>query len=602
LLEQGVERVAVIDFGGQYTHLIARRIRALGVYSEVFLPDEFNTSSVDNVVGIILSGSPSSVASGGAEPFALKSDNLPVLGLCYGHQLLAEMFGGEVSNDGPREYGPTKVRCDSTSPLFIGIEGEQTVWMSHGDHVSVLPPGFRVIAHSETVEIAGLESPDKRIFGLQFHPEVTHTVNGQRILDNFVGLCTQRRTWDPGNLARDITDRIRREARERKLFLLVSGGVDSLVCLSLSVQAVGRDRVLPLHVDTGFMRKDESKQVMEYLGELGLADIMVEDASGLFFESLRGVIDPEEKRRIMGRLFVEIVDGKLKELGLDEDWMLVQGTIYPDTIESAGTKGADRIKTHHNRVEEIQRLLERGNVIEPLRDLYKDEVRALGEELGLPRELLWRHPFPGPGLAVRIIASDGGAADPRYDEEQRSLQEIVRPYGLEGMILPVRSVGVQGDSRTYSHPAVLWSADDSVIEWDNLFAAASEVLNSLRSVNRVMLSTRPVGSHDLVLGKNYLTEEHVSKLQEIDAVVNDRLSAISGVWQVPVVSLPLYDGGGSQAFVMRPVCSADAMTADAYRIDFGLLDEIVSEVLQMDGVSRLFYDITSKPPATIEWE
>jgi GMP synthase (glutamine-hydrolysing) len=366
--------------------------------------------------------------------------------------------------------------------------------------------------------------------------------------------------------------------------------------------AGGKDRVIPLHVDTGFMRKNETSDVLRYLGDLGLADIMVEDASSLFFESLRGVVDPEEKRKIMGRLFVEIVDAKLRALGLGDDWMLVQGTIYPDTIESAGTKGADRIKTHHNRVEEIQRLLDRGNVIEPLRELYKDEVRALGEQLGLPHKLLWRHPFPGPGLAVRIIASDTRTPEPGHDTEQGRLHEFLGAHGLDGAILPVRSVGVQGDARTYRHPAVLWSTGKEKLEWDKLLEISSTILNGLESVNRVVISTIPVDLSELRLGESYLTEEHVSKLQDIDALINERLVSHSDVWQVPVVSLPLYDRAGSQAYVMRPVCSSDAMTADAYRIDFDLLDEIVTDALKVERVGHLFYDITSKPPATIEWE
>ncbi len=454
---------------------------------------------------------------------------------------------------------------------------------------------------SEAIPVASFESLDQRYFGLQFHPEVTHTESGQAILDNFLSLCTDERSWTYENIEREIVEEITAKAGDKRLFLLVSGGVDSLVTLDLCIKAVGKDRVVSLHVDTGFMRENESSEVMGFLQEQGYGNLSIFDASGLFFESLVRVVDPEEKRRIIGRLFVEVVEERMRELEDDSEYMLVQGTIYPDRIESGATKKADKIKTHHNRVEEIQRLIDQGRVIEPIGDLYKNEVRELGLKLGLPEHLVQRRPFPGPGLAVRIIASDTNIPPSGYDGEVARLKEIISSYGLDGMILPVKSVGVQGDARTYQHPAVIWSASAS-FDWTVAKRCALEVINTLQAVNRVLLSPDVIGTEELHLGNCFLERSRVALLRRVDAVVREMVAGIEEIWQIPIVGLPLFDGDGKQIFVLRPVCSKDAMTADVYEMEQALLEKILKRTKEIEGVGRILYDVTTKPPGTIEWE
>jgi GMP synthase (glutamine-hydrolysing) len=599
-----VETVAVVDFGGQYTHLIARRVRNLGVFSRVFEPGGFHPEDHPELVGIILSGGPGTVGEAGFPTLAFRPQEcrIPILGLCYGHQLLAYLCGGKVASDGKREYGIAHVRrTPARGLLFSGIPEETPVWMSHGDHVERLPDGFQVTASTAELPVASFEDGRGMLFGLQFHPEVTHTRDGLRMLGNFLDVCRAGRTWTPGLQKERLVERIRTEAAGRPLFLLASGGVDSLVALRLCIEAVGPERVHSLHVDTGFMRKGESAAVAGHLAGLGFSNLRIEDASCLFLGRLAGVLDPEEKRRIIGRLFVEVLDHCLARLGLGEDWLLVQGTIYPDTIESGGSAGAALIKTHHNRVEEIRRLLDAGRVIEPLDELYKDEVRELGLALGLPRHLVLRHPFPGPGLAIRILCSDGTASDPPSPEEQRIAAGLASPFGVSARILPVRSVGVQGDFRTYRHPALV-CAERERPEPQDLLGLATLIPNRLGSVNRVVYAARNLTEGDLRLGPVTLTQARVCLLQEVDSLVRDRLSRFDDIWQVPVVSLPLFDASGNQHFVIRPVRSTDAMTADPYPLSHETLRLLDLEVRSIPGAAGVFLDLTSKPPATIEWE
>ncbi len=601
---RGIETVAVLDFGGQYTHLIARRVRNQGVYSRVFEPEGFTPEAHPEVIGVILSGGPGSVTQAQFRTldFPPLSSRIPILGLCYGHQLLSRLCGGAVASDGRREYGMATVSCDSSRGLLFANVPETTdVWMSHGDHVERLPDGFAVTASTPELPVAAFQDVSGRLFGLQFHPEVTHTREGNRILDNFLDVCRASRSWTPRLQEERLVERIRREAGDRPLFLLVSGGVDSLVALRLCIEAVGRARVHSLHVDTGFMRKDESAAVERHLSQLGFSNLTVKDASALFLSRLSGILDPEEKRRIIGRLFVDVLNESLASLDLGPDWLLVQGTIYPDTIESGGSGSAALIKTHHNRVEEIRRLLEAGRVIEPLDELYKDEVRQLGLALGLPAALVERHPFPGPGLAIRILCSDGVEREPPSAAEQRLADELARPFGVKAHILPVRSVGVQGDFRTYRHPSLLCPGGEAP-EAAELLRLATLLPNRLGSVNRVVYAPRNLTEGDLRLGPVNLTSARVNLLQEVDSLVRDRLSRFEDIWQVPVVSLPLFDASGNQHFVIRPVRSTDAMTADPYPLPLETLRLLDWEVRTIPGAAGTFLDLTSKPPATIEWE
>lgn len=593
-----MKKIAIIDFGGQYTHLIARRIRNLGVYSEIYQPEEFTVNK--DIIGMIFSGGPQSVNAEDAYRINIdiRKINIPILGICYGHQILASILGGSIESGENKEYGFTNIFCEKDSLLFAGLESNQSVWMSHGDHVSELPESCRITASSDSIKIASYESLDQKFFGVQFHPEVTHTTNGLKMLDKFISVCTQDRNWNPQNFKESLIQQIKDEAKGRKLVLLLSGGVDSLVALELCIQALGNENVYSIHVDTGFMRKNESTEIMEYFDKLGFKNIKIIDVEAQFLRELEGVIEPEAKRLIIGKLFVDIANKELAELEEQEELMLVQGTIYPDTIESGSTDKAAKIKTHHNRVSEIEKLIEEGRIIEPIKELYKDEVRKLGDELGLPHKLVYRHPFPGPGLAIRVICSDTDKPSNDYLNDNAKLNEILSEFGLAGNILPIKSVGVQGDFRTYHHPAVVWFKNQNKIDWKILKTAASKAINKLKSVNRIVFSNQPV---ELKLNKLFLQKDVLDKLREVDAILREETDHIPEIWQMPVVSLPLFNITG-QAFVMRPVCSADAMTASVYEMDFKEFERLSDLISKVDGVGNLLYDITTKPPGTIEWE
>ena len=603
MLDPKLDRVAVLDFGGQYAHLIANRVRALGVYCVVLAPEDFRAGA-DAPAGLILSGGPQSVTD---EHVRLMRARLagygnPILGICFGHQLLAKLHGGRLAHGSERQYGPTPLRCDPAANLFYGLPKDQTVWMSHGDHVAELPPRFRATATAETCAVAAYEADGRPIFGVQFHPEVVHTPHGNAILKNFLTTCRIRTPWAPEDMRRRVVEQTRAAADDATLFLLVSGGVDSLVALQVCIEAVGPERVRSLHVDTGLMRLGESDDILKFLAAEGFQNIEIARAEARFLRELAGVAEPEQKRAIIGRLFVEVLREKLQELALGDDWKLVQGTIYPDTIESGGTKNAAKIKTHHNRVPEIQAMIDRGLVVEPLRDLYKDEVRLLGRELGLPQPLLDRHPFRGPGLGIRLLCHDGKAAVPSEFADAPRLEAELAKAGLRGRILPVKSVGVQGDERSYRHPAVVWSPDGRWPAWPELSALANRIVNELGDINRVVISLENLTDVEFALRETFVERAGLDRLREVDARLQRRLAGIPEIWQAPVIALPLFDAAGDQAFVLRPVCSRDAMTADVYPIDFGLLAEWARETRAVPGAGALFYDVTTKPPGTIEWE
>jgi GMP synthase (glutamine-hydrolysing) len=609
-VREALASIAVVDFGGQYTHLISRTIRELGYRADVRTAEEMASGALSGAAGIVLSGGPDSVLGNDLAEIAKRISGFPrpMLGICFGHQLLATVFGGTVEAARTREYGIASIQADGKATLFQGLPARQTVWMSHGDHVEAVPPGFRVTASTESLAVAAFESADKRVHGVQFHPEVVHTQHGRAMLERFIRLCASqerdgltRLTWSAEQVRDDILDSIRREAKDRTLFLLVSGGVDSLVALDLCVAAVGRDRVQALHIDTGFMRRDESREIREHLAALGHGNLRVVDASDRYFAALAGIVHPEEKRAIVGRLFVEVFRDALREIGIADDWMLVQGTIYPDRIETGATQRADRIKTHHNRVEEIRVLMDEGRIIEPLSELYKHEVRQLGALLGLPAGLLMRQPFPGPGLAIRIVCSATTMPPPCFDVEREQLSALVAAVGLDGTVLPVHSVGVQGDARTYRHPAVVWPRRPGPVDWQAVKAAAAQAINRLPTINRVVLSTNDPRSQ-LTLGVCLLDRRRVGLLQEVDAVAREATAGMADIWQMPVVALPLFDALGNQAFVLRPVCSRDAMTADVYEMDHTPLSAMVSRLKKIAGVGAVLYDVTTKPPGTIEWE
>jgi GMP synthase (glutamine-hydrolysing) len=511
------EKVIILDFGSQYTQLIARRIREQKVYCEIQpYTLSFETIKDNSTKGIILSGGPASVYDEGApridaELFQL---GIPVLGICYGMQLMTSLLGGKVAPSKEREYGNAELMIDKPYQIFDGLQKGQPyrVWMSHGDRVEKLPPGFITLACSPNSPIAAMGDPDRGLVGLQFHPEVAHTEIGGKILSNFLfRICQCRGSWDMRSFVEASVKRIKEEVGEERVICALSGGVDSSVVAALVHKAIG-DRLTCIFVDNGLLRKGEAQEVLAILRDSFHWDLRFVDASGEFLNRLKGIEDPEQKRKAIGELFITIFEQEAGKIGKVE--YLAQGTLYPDVIESVSFKGPSAtIKSHHN----VGGLPERMHLklIEPLRELFKDEVRRVGEELGLPDRIVYRQPFPGPGLAVRVI---GEVTEERLKvlrEADAISQDEIFKAGLYrdiwqsfAVLLPVRTVGVMGDERTYEH-----------------------------------------------------------------------------------------------VIALRAVSSLDGMTADWVRLPYELLGLIANRIInEVQGVNRVVYDISSKPPSTIEWE
>jgi GMP synthase (glutamine-hydrolysing) len=505
------DTVLVVDFGAQYAQLIARRVREARVYSEI-VP---HTTPVADLLArkpkaIILSGGPSSVYAEGAPSVGpeLFESGVPTLGICYGFQAMALALGGTVERTGLAEFGGTPLSVTTEqSTLFAGLPYAQSVWMSHGDAVTAAPEGFLVTAATTSAPVAAFEHKEKRLYGVQFHPEVLHSEHGQRVLERFLyqgAGC--RPTWTMVNIVEESIDAIREQVGDGQAICGLSGGVDSAVAAALVQRAIG-DRLRCVFVDHGLLRKGEAEQVeRDYVAATGVS-LKVVDAAERFLEALAGVDDPEEKRKIIGREFIRVFEDAEREIVAeagehgDSVGFLVQGTLYPDVVESGGGTGTANIKSHHNvggLPEDLQFTL-----VEPLRRLFKDEVRRVGEELGLPAEIVWRQPFPGPGLAIRVI---GAVSRDRLEilrEADAIAREELTAAGLDRdiwqcpvvLLADVRSVGVQGDGRTYGHPVVLrpvssedaMTADWSRIPYDVLARISTRVTNEVREVNRVVL-------------------------------------------------------------------------------------------------------------------
>ncbi len=501
--------IAILDFGSQYSMLIARKVRELSVYCEI-LPHDTPAAEVRALgpEGVILSGGPSSVYEEDAptcRPEVLQM-GVPVLGICYGMQLMARLLGGDVRPSARREYGKTRVVVDDSSDLFFGLGSELTCWMSHQDRVDAPPPGFDILAHSEGAPVAATADRKRKLYGLQFHPEVVHTENGRDILANFLfRVCGCARSWTPRRFVDDSVERIRAKVGGARALCALSGGVDSSVAALLVHRAIG-DLLTCVFVDTGLLRKDEPEQVRATFGEHFSMNLRVVRAQERFLSVLRGVRDPEEKRKRIGLEFIRVFEEEAKLCGKAD--FLVQGTLYPDVIESAGSRlgPAARIKSHHNvaGLPASMRLA----LIEPLRYLFKDEVRMIGRDLGLPAKILDRHPFPGPGLAVRIVGEVTRESLDILREADAVIEQEIRRAGMYdklwqafAVLLDVRSVGVMGDARTYERPIVLravTSDDGMTCDWARLPHAvleriSSRIVNEVRGVNRVVydVSTKP---------------------------------------------------------------------------------------------------------------
>ncbi len=599
--------IVVLDFGGQYAHLIANRIRRLRVHAEIRSP-ETAVAELQDADGLILSGGPASVYDPEAPAYnpEILAMGKPMLGLCYGHQLLCHRLGGQVEMGTTHEFGAAYLHVDKAEGVLAGLDARERVWMSHRDHVAALPPGFAVLGATEDCPVAAMGDAERKIYGLQFHPEVTHTVRGMEILDNFAALCGAERNWTMERYTEETIERLQEQAKGRNVFLFVSGGVDSSVAFLLLNRALGAERVLGLHIDNGFMREGETAMVERLMKGAGLHNLEVVDASAEFLAATSGIAEPEEKRRQIGEEFIRVRDRALAALALDPDeWLLGQGTLYTDTIESGGTENAAVIKTHHNRVGVIDQLLAEGKVVEPLDQLYKDEARTLGETLGLPHHLVWRHPFPGPGLAVRALCSDGPDAEDADSglalETVAEAQKVAATFGLALDVLPLRSVGVQGDSRTYAHPAVVTGQR----EWKTLEALSTELTNNFPSINRVIYLLGPTPRPQQNIKAGYLTRDRLDLLRRADAIsmaALERHGLMEEVTQMPTVLLPLSSDGVQESVVLRPIATSDFMTARFCPLPQAFLDDVCERLLALAGIEAVFYDITHKPPGTVEWE
>lgn len=622
------KKIIVLDFGSQYAHLIAKRFRMLGFYSEIALPSA-ELDVFKGAAGIVFSGGPASVYDENIPEFNKKilTLDIPILGLCYGHYIVNIGYGGKVGRAKTGEFGfaeftPNK---DVSCPLFDGIEGSQQVWMSHQDAVLEPGAGFEKAGSTPDCEYAALQNLEKKRFSLQFHCEVKDTPCGDVIFENFARFCGMERNWDQSTVLQTILDGIKKDADGKNVLLFLSGGVDSTITFALLNKALGKERVLGLHIDNGFMRKNESASVAEAYRRAGFDNFITEDAAETFLAAVKGLTDPQKKRAAVGETFIAVRNEVVARQNLsDDNWLLAQGTLYPDIIESGGTKNAHTIKTHHNRVEGIQTLIDKGLVIEPLKELYKDEVRNIGRALGLDERLIMRHPFPGPGLSINVLCSDGKLSDADKAELESAQKELDGIHidmfcehcssFLKKTVLPVRSVGVQGDFRTYKFPCALSFEryEDGFCHlpkiWEKLESASHKITNGTQYINRtvIKLYQKPeLSDEDFHLIEGYCDKGRLDQTREADAIVLDELHKsgwYSKVFQHLTINLPFASEAGHCSIVLRPVCSEDVMTARFAKLPHELVGIITRKIAALSFVDAIFFDLTNKPPATFGWE
>lgn len=602
------QKVVVMDAGGQYCHLIATRLRRIGVYADV-RPCSTPASALGDYKGIVISGGPSSVYG----PESPKVDprifeiGTPVLGICYGHQLMASMLGGTVKRGAVAEYGLSRLSVITEDSIFRNLPhlDSSSVWMSHRDLVTSAPGGFELLAKTESCSVAAMGNHARKLYGVQFHPEVAHTKYGNEILEAFCfDICgCKPSVWQPAKQVDDLIAQIQSKAAGRKVFFFVSGGVDSTVAFVLCLRALGPERVEGVFVDTGCMRDVDIADI-EFIKKSEHATIHIEKAGDEFIKLLESVYAPEEKRKLIGEHFVTVHERILARrfCGHESDWMLGQGTIYPDTIESGGTPNSSTIKTHHNRVGTIVRMLQEGRVLEPLAQFYKDEVREIGGVLKVSRRILKKQPFPGPGLAIRCICS----ANSIRPQEHALLSSLAKASGYTGGFrVDLKTVGVKGDERSYQSIAVLAGNG----KFTELEAVSTKITNEVVDVTRVVyLVSEPVfnpGEWEVV--KDYVTASRLDRLRAADSHLRDYMmrhhpDIMGQIWQFPVILLPLVNKKtGYESVVLRPVNSIDGMTASFTKIRKGILLDLAASIRRALNL-HVFFDITNKPPATIEWE
>lgn len=632
-----VEKIALLDCGAQYTKVIDRRVRELNVATEIFPVDVKAAELGKDFAGIILSGGPNSVYEEGApqcDP-AIFELGIPVLGICYGMQLMNRTFGGTVLPSPTKEYGETEVTVEPGCLLFDSLAPVQHVLMSHGDSVGEPAPGFEIVGKSISTHhhevVAVIQNTEKRFYGVQFHPEVELSVNGGKMLENFLyKVCALTGSFDLSHRLDDTLTAIREKVGDKNVFVLVSGGVDSSVTAALLVKALRPEQVFAVHIDSGMMRANESALVCEALQAIGLRHLERVDAEAIFLNAtteidgkvvgpLNQTTEPEVKRRIIGDVFYHLITDAIRKSGLNlDETFIAQGTLRPDLIESGNrevSSQAHTIKTHHNDVPLIQEQRKKGLIIEPNRDWHKDEVRQVGRMLGLPDELVMRHPFPGPGLGIRVLCAEKPYLTEDYACVNAELQELAETDGFEAVLLPVQSVGVQGDSRSYRYLAAI-KGNLNQMDWAAIRGLAQKIPNRIHAINRValLLNDKHLPKQVKTITPTLLNPVTLEKLRVLDSIVTEGFKAqgihdsISQLFTVllPVDSDPQIDRPFRHSAVIRAVITSDYMTARpaalGSEIPVEFIRNLAEELYDQPNVDLVLYDITSKPPATVEWE